>query len=101
MKNMHVLYECYDARDDYATERRAGLEVGVNDYLGRGQENEGENDVRVADDCAVDYTEDTLSSLLDDGEVLEIKNQRRGQLIWRYNMSLLIPIHAMLGVCNK
>lgn len=69
MKNMHVLYECYDARDDYATERRAGLEVGVNDYLGRGQENEGENDVRVADDCAVDYTEDMLSSLLDDSEV--------------------------------
>lgn len=71
MKNMNLLYECLDARDDYAAQRRAEghtsgpLHVGGIDHAAL----DGlPTDVAGNDAGFLDHTEDTLASMLDSEE---------------------------------
>ncbi|KAL1944336.1 hypothetical protein VTO73DRAFT_3521 [Trametes versicolor] len=64
MKNMNVLYECHDARDDYAAQRRTdGVACGVD---GTGQQS---SDSVPFVDPEWEFTEQSLIDSLEDGAI--------------------------------
>ncbi len=68
MKNMNVLYECLDARDDYAALRREqGCQAG-GPIAGLGQDDVDDLDHEIPglDDMPYDHTQDSLGLLLDE-----------------------------------
>lgn len=70
MKNMNVLYECQDARDDYAAERRAaGLTAGGRFAFGSNGSAHGNSDELLFGDADYEHTERSLVDLLEEGAI--------------------------------
>ncbi len=82
MRNMNLLYECLDARDDYAAIRRrdaavASLSIGPIDAASL---DELPRELSGLDDLPYDHTEDSLASLLDDSPIGPITSRIRREM---------------------
>ncbi|PIL35519.1 hypothetical protein GSI_02247 [Ganoderma sinense ZZ0214-1] len=64
---MHVLYECYDSRDDYAAQRRVKGDKGSGYTPMDSVADVDDDELPGLDEVPYDHTEDTLTMILDEG----------------------------------
>ena len=69
MKNMNVLYECQDSRDDHSARRRAGMDGGLGTFLNADDEealDRAQDDQQLVDEHGIQFNPDILDMLAEE-----------------------------------
>ncbi|KAL1942558.1 hypothetical protein VTO73DRAFT_6160 [Trametes versicolor] len=103
MKNMNILYECLDARDDYSAQRRAALASAPHGEFVPGEYDNllsGSDDIVVLDG-EYEYTETSLLDFIDGGAVgPKTAKHRKETVLVRSSLPLDVVVSATPSVAH-